>query len=199
MKTMHRILFISLVIIATLLASGCQSNEATANQGDASTATLPSVQVAKSTETMVKASATATKQQPTLKPTLKATQESTDATTAALELTAQASITPATLTPTAIKIADFSSAKFFTGGALPNWQYFIALEFDGHLTGEYYAVVDRNKDYSCEILPMYPHRLYCDGPQAAFMDFVRFEVFDAKTDKKVYEERIWIPGTYYKD
>ena len=121
-------------------------------------------------------------------PTLDATAKST--TTATIQVTA---------TPTEVKIADWTSAKFFTGGALADWQYFIALQFDGNLTGSYYAMVDKNKNYKCEILAMYPNRLYCHGPQAAFMDYVRFEVFDKTTDEKVYEERVWVPGTYYKE
>jgi hypothetical protein len=200
MKTTQKIILISLFLIATLIASGCQANESTADQAEKPAATSASTQVIQPTETVVLPSATSTKR-PTLKPTSKPTENSDGSLAPTLDATTKSTATATlqvTATPTEVKIADWTSAKFFTGGALADWQYFIALEFDGNLTGSYYAVVDKNKNYKCEILAMYPNRLYCHGPQAAFMDYVRFEVFDKTTDEKVYQERVWIPGTYFK-
>lgn len=195
MKTTQKITLVSLFLIATLIASGCQAKDNTADQAEKPAATSASTLVIQPTETVVLPSATSTKR-PTQKPTAKPTENSDGSVTPTLDATAK---NTATATPTEIKIADWTSAKFFTGGALADWQYFIALQFDGNLTGNYYAVVDKNKNYKCEILAMYPNRLYCHGPQAAFMDYVRFEVFDKTTDEKVYEERVWVPGTYYKE
>jgi hypothetical protein len=193
MKTTKIITLVSLVILATIIASGCQAKSNTADQAEKPAATSASTLVIQPTETVVVPSATATKR-PTLKPTIKPTEKSDGSITPTLETTAKGTATATiqvTLTPTEVKIADWSSVKFFTGGALADWQYFIALQFDGNLTGNYYAVV--------EILAMYPNRLYCHGPQAAFMDYVNFEVFDKSTNEKVYAERIWIPGTYFKE
>jgi hypothetical protein len=201
MKTTKIITLVSLVILATIIASGCQAKSNTADQAEKPAATSASTLVIQPTETVVVPSATATKR-PTLKPTIKPTEKSDGSITPTLETTAKGTATATiqvTLTPTEVKIADWSSVKFFTGGALADWQYFIALQFDGNLTGNYYAVVDKNKNYKCEILAMYPNRLYCHGPQAAFMDYVNFEVFDKSTNEKVYAERIWIPGTYFKE
>ncbi len=200
MKTTYKITLVSLIILSILIASGCQAKDNAADQIEKTAATSVTL-VIQPTETVVLPSATATKR-PTLKPTAKPTQALDGSETATVELTLEDTSAPTlavTMTPTEVKIADWSSAKFFTGGALADWQYFIALQFDGNLTGEYYAVVDKNKDYKCEILAMYPNRLYCHGPQAAFMDFVRYEVFEKSTDEKVYEERIWVPGTYFKE
>ena len=184
---------ISLVLLTSFALASCQSSNTVENT---STADEPSVAAA------------------TLEPTDTPTKDPTKTPTIHPTITASATFTEtmakddgivdgdtdeiiSTPTATAMKIADWSSAEFFTSGSLPHWQYFIALKFDGQITGNYYAIVDKNKDYDCEILTMYPDRLYCDGPQAAFMDYVKFQVFDADTDEMVYEERLWIPGSYY--
>jgi hypothetical protein len=205
MKTYVKITLISLGLITLLLAAGCSANQ----QAAIPETTIAASSTAVATNIKAAPAVTATTK-PTSKPTAKPSStpietELTEPTLSSVEPPAgsSTSTTIATLTetPTAtpVKIADWSSAEFYTGGALAHWQYFIALQFDGNITGEYYAVVDKNKDYKCTILTLYPNRLYCDGPQAAFMDFVKFEVFDAKTDEKVYEEQIWIPGTYYSE
>ena len=185
---------ISLVLLASFLLASCQSNTAVIEN----TATPEKPTTAATTVKLTDTPTKAPTKTPTIHPTITASatftgtlsdEESSD------NQTSEES-TP-TATATAMKIADWSSAEFYTSGSLAHWQYFIALKFDGQITGNYYAIVDKNKDYDCEVLPMYPNRLYCDGPQAAFMDFINFQVFNADTDEMVYEERLWIPGSYY--
>ena len=196
MKSLIRNFIISLVSFILLFLAACNAAPQTAPTITKASSTKTAAQVSTSTNTVVDTA--------TLVPTKKASKTPTpdpvadeslapeNQLTATLEATSTATATP-------VKIADWRSAKYYTGGALAHWQYFIALEFDGNITGEYYAVVDKNKDYKCTVLPMYPNRLYCDGPQAAFMDYVDFVVYDAKTDQQVFKDRIWIPATYYSE
>ncbi|MBI9048158.1 MAG: hypothetical protein JEZ00_01960 [Anaerolineaceae bacterium] len=193
MKTQFRSSLIGLVLIATLMAAGCQANTTVIST---STPAAPTIAPTK-TELAITDTA-----EPTNTATAKATKTKIATETAVVETTTEETLTKtAVVSPTAtpMQLADWSSAEFYTSGSLANWQYFIALQFDGYITGEYYAVVDKNKDYKCEILEMYPNRLYCHGPQAAFMDFVRFEVFDVSSDEIVYQEKIWVPGTYHME
>jgi hypothetical protein len=182
---------ISLVLFTSVVLAGCQSGAAAEMTATQEKTTIAATVEPSDTPT------TAPTKTPTIHPTITASATFTE-TPADEELTDDktSEADSPTATATAMKIADWSSAEFYTSGSLAHWQYFIALKFDGHITGNYYAIVDKNKDYDCEVLPMYPDRLYCDGPQAAFMDYVKFQVFDADTDEMVYEERLWIPGSY---
>ena len=197
MNTTIRNLFVSLVLFSLLLSAGCSAAPQAATPTTA--AAIAVTDTIAPTETQAP-SATET-DVPTKKPSATASETSAAKTTVIEETQGPTSTSTSTDTPepTAVKIADWSSAKYYTGGALAHWQYFIALEFDGNITGSYYAIVDKNKDYKCTVLPMYPNRLYCDGPQAAFMDYVDFVVYDATTDQQVFQDRIWIPGTYYSE
>ena len=96
-----------------------------------------------------------------------------------------------TLTPTATFQADFSKAELYTAGPLANFRFLIAVELEEPVEGDYYSLVDKNKEYSCEVLPEYPNRLYCSGPQAAADDFVFFQVFESATDRVVFSGEVY--------
>ena len=82
----------------------------------------------------------------------------------------------------------------YTAGFLPKWRYFFAVKVPSDtIEGEYYAIVDRNKEYSCEILAAYPNRLYCTGPLSAANDFIDYVIFEKDTDLKVFEGSIFVP------
>lgn len=97
-------------------------------------------------------------------------------------------ITP---TPTATFQADFSKAKLYTAGPLANFRFLIAVQLEDTVEGEYYALVDKNKEYTCEILAAYPKRLYCTGRQAAAEDYVTFQIFETATDRPVFAGEVW--------
>ena len=61
---------------------------------------------------------------------------------------------------------------------LPYWEYFVALKFPTPVpAGNFYALVDKNKEYRCSILPEYPDRLYCYGPQVRVYDWADFDLY----------------------
>lgn len=97
----------------------------------------------------------------------------------------------ATLTPT--PVSELAKAKIYTIGFLPKWRFFFALEIPEKIQGSYYALVDKNKRYNCEIRTDKPNRLYCIGPQARIDDWVDYGVYEKDTDRLVYEGRIFVP------
>ena len=132
--------------------------------------------------------ATATEKPPTTTPV----PTKTTAPTATATETPVPSATPTiTLTPTATFQADFSKAELYTAGPLANFRFLIAIELAEPVQGEYYALVDQNKEYTCEVLAEYPDRLYCTGRQAAAEDYVFFQVFESATDRVVFSGEVW--------
>jgi hypothetical protein len=112
--------------------------------------------------------------------------------TATITETPIPSATPTiTLTPTATFQANFSKAELYTAGPLANFRFLIAVELAEPVEGEYYGLVDKNKEYTCEVLAAYPNRLYCTGRQAAANDFVTFQIFETATDRPVFAGEVW--------
>jgi hypothetical protein len=99
-------------------------------------------------------------------------------------------ITP-TFTPT--PMTDFSKAKVIAAGALPNWQCLIDIQVPEKIIGEYYAIVEKNKTYTCIILPNQPNRLYCSGPLAGIDKIVNLQVFQKGLDYPVFEAAVRMP------
>ncbi|MCD4671760.1 MAG: hypothetical protein K8R77_03760 [Anaerolineaceae bacterium] len=97
-------------------------------------------------------------------------------------------ITP---TPTATFQADFTTAGFYTAGPLTGFRFLIAVELKEPVKGEYYALVKKNKEYTCEVLAAYPNRLYCTGRQAAAQDYVTYQIFETATDRPVFAGEVW--------
>jgi hypothetical protein len=104
--------------------------------------------------------------------------------------------TARTLTPTPTPYAgvDFSEVEVAFGGFLSNYRYFIALRFPGDVLGQYYALVGSNSlEYTCEVMPEYPNRLYCTGPLAGVDKYVTIMLFSAETNDLVFTGQIFIP------
>ena len=110
-------------------------------------------------------------------------------------ITSSPTIVPSeTSTSTPAPQTDFSEATLYTAGFLPKWRYFFAVKVPADsIEGEYYAVVDRNKDYSCEVQAQYPNRLYCTGPLAAADDTIHYVIYEKETNLKVFEGDIFVP------
>jgi hypothetical protein len=125
---------------------------------------------------------------PTVTPEPTETKIPTEVPTETPVPSATPTITP---TPTATFQADFSKATLYTAGPLTNFRFLIAVELAEPVEGEYYALVEKNKEYTCEVLPAYPNRLYCSGRQAAANDFVSFQVFETATDRPVFAGEVW--------
>ncbi len=104
-----------------------------------------------------------------------------------------------TFTPAPSKTAtpyeniDFSKVELSFGGFLSHWRYFITFKFPEEVRGEYYALVDENKEYHCEVLPQYPTRLYCNGPLVIVYNWANIELFAQGGEEPLFSGRFFIP------
>ncbi len=121
--------------------------------------------------------------------------------TATQNLIPSASPTPeiVTLTPaisptvTPYQNIDFSQVELSFGGFLSHWRYFITFKFPEEVRGEYYALVDKNKEYRCEVLPQYPNRLYCNGPLVIVYNWAEIELFAIGSEEPLISGQFFVP------
>jgi hypothetical protein len=108
--------------------------------------------------------------------------------------TAIPSSTPTlTLTPTPTSIVDFTKLKVINVGFLENWQGLITFRFPGAVVGQYFLVVQDNKQYKCTLVPKYPDNLYCFGPLAAIADNVDISLYLDDSSTPVYQSTVFVP------
>jgi hypothetical protein len=97
------------------------------------------------------------------------------------------------LTPTPDVGTDFSQAKITLHGKTEQWDYFFTLTLPGQPKGEFYALVDQNKNYPCAVSTKVPTRLTCIGPMAAVDDYVDFVLYAKGVDTPLFTTRVFIP------
>lgn len=96
-------------------------------------------------------------------------------------------------TPFPTPEVDFSKAKFYTAGFLPNWRFFIAIQTEDEMKGSYEALVDKTVRYKCEVLAAYPKRLYCSGYLRRMNDWVDYSIFQTGAEEPVFKGKVFIP------
>ncbi len=99
-----------------------------------------------------------------------------------------------TLTSTPAPLMDFSQAKVINIGLLPQWKCLITLQLPDEVKGQYFALVNRNKEYDCEVLKTANNRLYCIGPLAGVDKFVNFKLYQKDLDYPVFEADLRMPA-----
>jgi hypothetical protein len=137
-------------------------------------------------------SATATPEPPTATPRPTHTPLPTKTPTAAPSAT-PTPIPTLTSTPTITPEADYSKVKLHSHGFLPHFQYFVMYEFPQAIKGEYHAVGDGDKDYTCQTYPKRPDRLYCIGRLPAVLDYVIYDLYVKGIDTPILSSKIYIP------
>ena len=102
----------------------------------------------------------------------------------------------ATPQPTPTLPDDIRQVTLVTHGVLPNWKYLFTFGFTEEVQGGYRLVVDQNKEYNCTTRSDQPGYLYCDGPMAAFDDFVEYKLISEDGSLTVLEGRVYIPPEF---
>ncbi|HMD89983.1 MAG TPA: hypothetical protein VKF38_12550 [Anaerolineaceae bacterium] len=99
----------------------------------------------------------------------------------------------ATQTPTPTSIVDFSKLKIINIGFLDNWQSLITFRFPDTVKGQYFLIVQDNKQYKCTLQPKYPKNLYCFGPLTAIADNVDIALYLYDSSTPVYQSTVFVP------
>lgn len=107
--------------------------------------------------------------------------------------TTAAPVYTATPQPSPTLPDDISQVTLVAHGVLPNWNYLFTFGFAAEVQGSYRLVVDQNKEYTCTSRSDQPLFLYCDGPMAAFDDFVDYELRTADDSMMVLRGEVYIP------
>jgi len=166
MKTKHtKFLFLTFICLGICI-SGCAPDQSTA----VVQTEIPPTATIKPTKT--------------LKPTMTNTSIPTQTLPPTVELTN---------TNTPVPGPDFTNAKVFSMGPMENWNFFFTIQIEEDITGEYYAMVDKNKKYKCFMHADYSNRLYCHGPQVAFNDFVEYELYRLDIPQPIHKGEFFIP------
>ncbi len=108
-----------------------------------------------------------------------------------------------TLTPTVepsplptLSNNELANAKFFSYGFLENWHFFVSVNNDKPIEGQYYALIGekyRLKLYKCEVFPAYPNRLVCSGELARIDDWVEYTIYPIGSELPAFRGRISVP------
>jgi hypothetical protein len=80
----------------------------------------------------------------------------------------------------------------FASGPLSGYRYFFSLQASEPVEGDYYAVVDEDEIYTCNVLQQYPNRLYCSGRQIGIRRTVPFEVFESESGVLILRGEIFL-------
>ena len=91
----------------------------------------------------------------------------------------------ATLVP-----GDIYSYNILSGG-----DFMLVVQFEQPLSGQYTALLD-GKDFLCQILPQYPNRLYCHGPNPRPGSMVDISIHSLEQNSLVFARSWQIPYIY---
>ena len=116
------------------------------------------------------------------------------ATPTPLPLPTATPLPPATATLTPAPLMDFSTASVFGSGILPHFQALITVKVNANLVGEYYAIVQDDKPYTCIYYSDRPHLLYCSGPLAGVEKFVHFALFQKGVNYPIFQADVLMPN-----
>lgn len=111
-----------------------------------------------------------------IKETVLVTQEPAVLPTSTASMLTQAPVDTATPSPTATISIGFPNARVNSYGFRSNGDFFITVDTGTTLSGDYIAIVG-NQEYSCELVPKYPERLYCYGPLKQYGRIISLIIF----------------------
>lgn len=99
-----------------------------------------------------------------------------------------------TITPSPTPLDDFSTARYINVSCTTAWTCLITLEFKKPVQGSYYALLDSNKEYKCEIVAKVPNRLYCSGRMAGIEKILPFQIFEKDGGRLVFDSQVRMPS-----
>jgi hypothetical protein len=88
---------------------------------------------------------------------------------------------------------DFSTANVYSSGILPRFQGLITIKLNEDIIGQYYAIVQDNKPYTCTTFSDRPHLLYCSGRLAGVDMLVHFALFQKGLTYPIFQADVYMP------
>jgi hypothetical protein len=107
-------------------------------------------------------------------------------------ITEEKPVSTATTTPEFTPTPNpFADANIISYGHINNSTLLVTIEVPGGVpAGEYIALVEEN-EYTCEVLPAFPERLYCTGPAISSGKTIIVEIY--KRDIKLFQGIFIVP------
>jgi hypothetical protein len=100
---------------------------------------------------------------------------------------------PATATLTPAPLLNWSGATVYSSGIMKHFQALITFKVNEDIVGQYYAIVEDDKPYTCTTFSDRPHLLYCTGPLAATDKYVHISVFQKGVTYPVFQADTFMP------
>lgn len=166
MNTFKRFTFLFMMMVAILSASGC-------------------------TSMLTPATATPTPPPPTDTPTPAPTRTPIPTNTPTPTITPSPTITQ---TPTADVGTDFSKARVLRHGKVQYWNYFVTLELPEAPKGDFYAIANLNKNYTCTQSTKFPKQITCVGQMVAYDNYFDFDLYLKDYPTVLFKTRIYVPA-----
>jgi hypothetical protein len=88
---------------------------------------------------------------------------------------------------------DFSTASVYSSGILPHFKALVTIKVTADIVGQYYAIVQDNKAYTCTTYSDRPHLLYCSGPLAGVQKYVHFALFQKGVTYPIFQADVYMP------
>ena len=88
---------------------------------------------------------------------------------------------------------DFSGASLYSTGIMPHFQGLITVKVNANIVGQYFAIVQDDKPYTCTVFSDRPHLLYCSGPLAGVDKFVHFALFQNGLTYPIFQADAYMP------
>lgn len=112
--------------------------------------------------------------------------------------------TPTELPPpteTAVPTIDpaFSAVKLIALAWYTDYDLLLGFQFPESVAvnAADYRVTLEDKEYKCEVVSQWPHRLYCKGQGAKVLAETTVRIYPANSSIPAYEKKVWVP--YFTD
>lgn len=89
---------------------------------------------------------------------------------------------------------DWSGASVYSSGIITkHFQALITIKVNANIVGQYYAIVQDDKPYTCTTFSDKPHLLYCSGPLAGVEKFVHFALYQKGVTYPIFQADVYMP------
>ncbi len=106
---------------------------------------------------------------------------------------------PPTKTPVPTVAVDYSQVKLIALAWYSDYDLLLGFQFPTSIdvNATDYRVTLEDKEYKCEVVSQWPHRLYCKGQGAKVLAEATVRIYPAGSTVPGFEKDVWVP--YFSD